>query len=305
MSERDGRFVTNSFIELSGQVLEDLLLLKQKPIEAIPTPLPEWNHRCRDFGGGIGLARGWHVTVAANTGFGKSAFALNMAAEATGLGYNAGVVSLEMTWEQLTTRYMSIVSGEKIGSLEPGTRLDANAHRRASKAINERKERTGGALHCNSRSIRELEDIEDAIRFLCEVHNCKLVIVDYLQLANVVGSNDLLDTVTRISAGVVYMAKELRLVTVGLSQFNRETSKDYDHAPTPQGLMGGSPLENDSDQVMLVNHAKYERAVMSNSATQEFILGKNRHGPCGPINCRWDYDTLRVFEVPPPFTGPK
>lgn len=303
MSERDGRFVTNSFIELSGKVLDDLLVLKQKPIEAIPTPLPAWNHRCRDFGGGIGLARGWHITIGANTGNGKSVFALNMAAEATDRGQSVGFVSLEMSWEQLTTRYMAIVSGEKIGSLEPGSRLDLNAHRRAAKAINELKERTGGRLHCNSRHIGDLDDVVDAIRFLFEFAGCVMVVVDYVQLAKVLGVSSLLEGVTAISGEVRGIGSDLRLVSIALSQLNRETSKDYDNAPTVQGLMGGSPLENDSDQVLLINHAKYQRSHLTNSARQEFILGKNRHGPTGLIDCEWDYSTLRIREVPPVFNG--
>ena len=306
MSNRDGRFVTNSFVEVSGKLLDDLLLLKQKPIEAIPTPLPAWNSKCRDFGGGIGLARGWHVTIGANTGNGKSVFALNMAAEATDRGESVGFVSLEMSWEQLTTRYMAIVSGEKISSLESGSRLDMNAHRRAAKTINELKERTGGVLHCNTRSIRDLEDIEDAIRFLFEKHGCKMVVVDYVQLAKVMGVSSLLEGVTEISGAVRGTGSELRLISVALSQLNRETSKDYDHSPIPQGLMGGSPLENDSDQVMLIDHthASYKLNTMTRSAQQDFILGKNRHGPTATIKCEWDYNTLRIREVPPAFNGP-
>jgi replicative DNA helicase len=306
MSERDGRFVTNSFVKVSGQLLEDLLALKLKPIEAIPTPFPAWNHRCRDFGGGIGLARGWHVTIGANTGNGKSVFSLNMAAEATELGHSVGFISLEMSWEQLTTRYMSIVSGEKIGSLETGSRLDINAHRRASKVINERQDRTGGELHSNTRHIADLEDVEDAIRFLFETHGCKMVIVDYVQLAKVLRVSSLLEGVTEISGVIRGTGADLRLVTVALSQLNRETSKDYENAPIAQGLMGGSPLENDSDQVMLINHShkSYKLNAMTHSAQQEFILGKNRHGPTGNIQCEWDYDTLRVREIAPVFTGP-
>ena len=39
-----------------------------KPVDAVPTPLPTWNMHCRDDGGGVGLARGWHVTIGAATG---------------------------------------------------------------------------------------------------------------------------------------------------------------------------------------------------------------------------------------------
>lgn len=285
------------FIELSGQKLEELLVLKQQPIDAVPTPLPKWNHRCRDFGGGIGLARGWHVTIGANTGNGKSVLSLNMANVGVRNGENVCFVSLEMSWEQLATRFMSIVSGVKISYLEPGASLNPTIHRQAAREVERVKEQSGGRLWCNERHISSLSDVDDAIRYQHEVRGCRLAIVDYMQLAKVLGSTDMLDTVTRISSAVRGTGHELKIVTIGLSQFNRETSKDYENPPTPQGLMGGSPLENDSDQVMLIDHSSYSRNGITNTARQTLILGKNRHGAAGPIECEWNYDTLRITQV--------
>lgn len=286
------------YVQLSGQKLDELLVLKQRPIDAVPTPFSQWNHRCRDFGGGVGLARGWHITVAANTGNGKSVCSLNIAHTATEHGERVGFISLEMFWTQLATRYMAIVSGEKIDLLEPGSHLDPKAHKRAQRAIEELKERTRGALWCNERHISSLDDILDAMDYLYGVRGCRTMIVDYMQLAKVIGVSDRLEAVTRISGEVRGFGHQYRLVTIGLSQFNRETSKDYDNPPTPQGLMGGSPLENDSDQVMLIDHTNYTRSKTENTARQRFILGKNRHGAVGTIECEWDYNTLRVREVP-------
>ena len=65
-----------------GPTLRQFVRDAQKPVEAVPTPLPSWNAACRDEGGGVGLARGWHDVVAGNTGQGKSLFALNVAASA-------------------------------------------------------------------------------------------------------------------------------------------------------------------------------------------------------------------------------
>jgi replicative DNA helicase len=92
------------------------------------------------------------------------------------------------------------------------------------------------------------------------------------------------------------VVRDLNIVSLGLSQFNRETSKNYDDSPTVQGLMGGSPLENDSDQVFLIDHSRYERVDNTGGATQTLILGKNRHGPCVEFPARWDYNTLRIVE---------
>jgi replicative DNA helicase len=84
------------------------------------------------------------------------------------------------------------------------------------------------------------------------------------------------------------------VVMVGLSQFNRETSKNKER-PQIQGLMGGSPLENDSDQVVLLNHAKVEKR--GHFTDTEALLAKNRHGPAADIPVMWDYRTLTLTEA--------
>lgn len=285
------------FIELSGPKLDELLVLKQQPIDAIPTPFPKWNARCRDFGGGIGLAKGWHITIGGNTGHGKSLLALNMARAATEYGQNVGFISLEMSWLELATRYMAIVSGEKVTRLEPGQALDIHAHQRASRAVQRITEQRGGRLITNEHPISELTDVKDAISYLCEFELCRLIIVDYMQLARILGMRDLLETVTEISGAIRWSAKKYKIVTTGLSQLNREASKDYKTSPTPQSLFGGSPIENDSDQVMLIDHSTYARHPALNTAKQTLLLGKNRHGPAGPIECQWDYDTLRIAQT--------
>ena len=63
-----------------------------------------WNRRCRDEGGGVGLAHGWHVTIAAKSGTGKSILALNIAARAIECGERVAFLSLEMSRAQVATR---------------------------------------------------------------------------------------------------------------------------------------------------------------------------------------------------------
>jgi tetratricopeptide (TPR) repeat protein len=77
-----------------------------------------------------------------------------------------------------------------------------------------------------------------------------LVVVDYLQLAWVRGA-DMLDQITEVSHTIQGLAKELRITTVGLSQMNRATTAGGGEFKK-EGLMGGSPLENDSEQVLLL-----------------------------------------------------
>ena len=92
------------FTPLLGGTLDALLERKQAPVDAVPTPIPAWNRVCHDEGGGLGLARGWNVTVAGNTGHGKSLLALNIGASAIRHGERVAFHSIEMSLMQLTTQ---------------------------------------------------------------------------------------------------------------------------------------------------------------------------------------------------------
>jgi KaiC/GvpD/RAD55 family RecA-like ATPase len=277
-----------------GQTLERFLRDAKKPLDAVPTPLPSWNAVCRDEGGGIGLARGWHDTVAGSTGHGKSLFALNVASSAMRLGERVCFVSLEMSEEQLLTRLLAIHSGIPVNALERGRHFDEAQARAAAEMLERTHDETGGCLYVNRAPISRLDDILTSIRFQHEVHGCRFFVIDYLQLAWTGQANSLFENVQQVSHRVRQVTVDLDVVCVGLSQYNRETSKQR-VSPEPQGLMGGSALENDSDQVILLDHSKYQR-ITPTRATVDVLIGKNRHGPQIRIPVVWDYTTLRVSE---------
>jgi replicative DNA helicase len=265
-----------------------------KPVDAVPTPLASWNKHCRDDGGGVGLARGWHVTIGANTGYGKSIFSLNCAATAIEHGEHVGFVSLEMSRAQVATRLYAILTKTPVRSLERGETFSPDEAKRVARTVAEIQERTGGAFLVNDRPMYEIDAMLSLMRLFHEEHGCRFFVVDYIQLAGARDFKTLLEQVTNVSSHVREFAKAHNVVTMGLSQFNRETSKDFEHPPTPQGLMGGSPIENDSDQVLLLDHSRYQRN--GDRADTCVILGKNRHGSQGEIPVEWDYLTLRVRE---------
>lgn len=286
------------FDALVGATLDGILVEKLRPIDAVPTPIPTWNSNCRDDGGGVGLARGWHVVIGGNTGHGKSLLALNLAAQAVRHGERPAFVSLEMSQKQLATRFLAILTGRSVSRLEQGPGFDAEYWRAASRELTELYERTGGALYTNRKRLSKLSDIVGAMRHQFEVNGCRYQIVDYLQLARTAArSSDLYAGIEEVSNTVRDTAADLGIVSVGLSQFNRQTSNDREHPPTPQGLMGGSPLENDADQVLLLDHSDYEREPMTTSARTRLLLAKNRHGGQAMIPVRWSYRDLSIAEI--------
>ena len=272
--------------------LKDIWDRNEAPISAVPTHLPTWNSMCRDEGGAIGLAHGWHVIVAGKTGSGKSLFGLNMAVRAMRKKHKVGFVSLEMSHRQLITRALSIYTKTPVGDLEPGHYYDSNQFERASQQWVDEAEHL---LYVNRAPINSLAEISDAITKAYETEGVRFFITDYLQLAWVSNAESIHTQITEVSHTIRGLAQKLGIVSVGLSQYNRETSKSHDR-PEVTGLMGGSSLENDADQVILLDHTTY-KTQSSLEATQEVLLAKNRHGSAGRIAVQWDYKTLTVSEL--------
>jgi KaiC/GvpD/RAD55 family RecA-like ATPase len=279
-----------------GQHIEDLLAQKLRAVDAAHVPFPIWARACCDEGGKIGIARGWHIIAAARTGVGKSIIALNMAAKGIQTGERVCFVSLEMDQRQLETRLMAMVAGMNVWKLEKGEGFDRVAFKKAAKRFAEIHEQVGGIFYSNRDPIHNLQSVVDAIRYSHEVHGCRFFIVDYLQLA---GNPNDPESITAVSHAVRQQAKDLQVVTVGLSQFNRQTSASPEQ-PTIQGLMGGSALENDADQVLLIDHSRMQIAPAPVDGWHgHVLLAKNRHGPLVDIPIEFNKATLQMRELMP------
>jgi len=282
-----------TFDALIGSTLDTILDEKLAPIDAVPTPLDKWNALCHGGGGGVGLARGWFLTIGGNTGNGKSLVGINLAAEAIRHGEVVTYISLEMGRSELTTRLLSCVSGESVMLLEQGPSFDANAYRRAAGAVDDVRRDTGGYVLMNRAPISRLADVQACFKYHVETFGSRYFVIDYLQLIWTQPSHSDFERVTQVSHTLRELTQQYRTVTVALSQFNRQTSAARQERPVAQGLMGGSAVENDSHQVGLLDHSRFERA--GNIADTWLILDKNRHGGVADIPIRWDYRTLRLL----------
>ena len=285
------------FDSITGQTLAQILDEKLAPIDAVPTPLPGWNTLCHGGGGGIGIARGWFITIGANTGSGKSLFALNLASHAIQHGEVVTFVSLEMGRSELATRLLSIVSGEPVVELEQGAHFSQDSYTRAAKALDAVRERTGGHVLVNRRPLSKLADVTALIKYHAEVHGSRYFIVDYMQLAWTANSASIYDRMEMVAHALRDTAQTLNVTLIGLSQFNRQTSAARSERPVAQGLMGGSAIENDSHQVLLLDHSRMVRTGLQGDSW--LIMDKNRHGSLADIPIRWDYRTLRLLPRTP------
>lgn len=283
-----------AFDSITGDTLDQMLTEKLAPVDAVPTPLDQWNTMCGSSGGGVGIAKSWLITIGANTGTGKSLIGINLAARAIEHGEVVTFVSLEMGRSELATRLLSVVSGESVTALEQGPAFDKDAYKRAARLLDETRERTGGHVLVNRRPLSKMADVSACIKHHAEVSGSSYFVMDYLQLASVANMNNIHDRIEAVSHELRELAQRLNVRMVTLSQFNRQTSANRAERPISQGLMGGSAIENDSHQVLLFDHSRFTRS--ANLADTWLIMDKNRIGGMADIPVQWDFRTLRLTQ---------
>ncbi len=218
------------------------------------------------------------IILAANTGVGKTSFALNICSNAAKLCGKAVVVfSLEMSNEQLALR---LIAGEAL--------------------IDSRKLRTGildedewvAIAHASETLANTKIYLADATGITVNEMKAKcrrlneeigLVIVDYLQLVQSgVRADNRATEVAMISRALKIMAKDLNVPILCLSQLSRSSDKQ-ERRPRLSDLRESGAIEQDADVVMILYRENPETP-----ETVKLLIEKNRHGSTGDIDLHWD-----------------
>src|SRR5207249_3652215 len=154
----------------------------------------------------------------------KSLLALNLVAAALREGEAVCYISLEMSQEQLLTRLVALGTGTSVRHLEPGKAFHPQIARTANAQFVELLERTRASIRVNRHPLRDLTDLDMVFGYYTERETCSVFVTDYLQLAWVGGAKSMLESITEVSHAIRHRARERRIVSIGLSQFNRNTS---------------------------------------------------------------------------------
>jgi replicative DNA helicase len=218
----------------------------------------------------LGLRRKHLVIAAAKTGVGKTAIALNLAANAAKAGARVFVCSYEMGVDELTMRMLA--SESRVG----GMRLEMGALEPQDWAKLER-----GVANMRPLPI-VFADVPPptipALRIECQALKRRggldVVIVDYLQLMDSAGTGKNREQqVSEVSRGLKRIAMELGVCVVALSQLNRAT--DRHEEPKLSDLRDSGAIEQDANSVLML-WAESDDAPLVN-----FKVAKNRGAPIG------------------------
>jgi replicative DNA helicase len=233
------------------------------------------------------------IILAARPSMGKTALALNIAANAILNGRCFGFFSLEMSTIQLTLRLlsqMSKISGHRmrnaqISSDEWTTLTEMSALLQTT------------GFHIDETPSLSIMDLRAKARRLAHETRLDGLVIDYMQLITTSGKyyESKNYEMAAISAALKSLAKELNIPIIALSQLSRAVDKRPDNRPVMSDLRDSGAIEQDADLIIFL----YRDVLYNNQCLDpegaELIVAKHRNGPIGTINLRFNKE-LTKFE---------
>jgi replicative DNA helicase len=248
-----------------------------------------------------GLHNSELVILAARPSMGKTAFAMNIAEwVAFHLRVPALFVSLEMSSIELADRMLCSVAKVNGHKLRNGTLSHADRLRLVEKAA----EISQCPLFVDDSPARTVSEIAAAARRIKRrEERLGLVVIDYLQLIDPDNPSDpRQEQVARIARRLKGMAREVDVPVLCLAQLNRQAEDSKDHRPRLSHLRESGAIEQDADVVMFVHREEYfhrgpEKDQYAGQA--EIIISKQRNGPVGDVELRWEKEYTRFQNLAP------
>ena len=278
-----------------------------------------------------GFQPGDLIILAARPSVGKTALALNFAQRVAKQGRTVGVFSLEMTAEQILLRLLSSESqlpSNKIKSMDFDSIHEQYGENKSDAyslncAIDTMKNER---LFIDDSSDLKLIDIQSKARKLkAKYPDLSLIVIDYIGLItspSKANAGNRQQEVAEISRGLKFLAKDLQVPVIALSQLSRGVEARKDHKPGLSDLRESGAIEQDADQVMFIYRKDYYRneedgndkngipmdpplesetqssndGDNNNVSNVELIIAKNRNGRVDDVRFVFFKDVCR-FEV--------
>lgn len=242
----------------------------------------------------LGFEGGQLVIVGARPGMGKSSFMLSMALSMAKT-HAVGIFSLEMSAGQLVQRALSILSGVPLQNVRSGFINDEDFQKIVDAGLYLIKLK----LSIDDSPVQSVMEIKAKAKW----NGHEVVFIDYLQLIRTDKRNTRQEEVAEISMSLKAMAKQLNIPVIALAQLNRGTEVRSNKRPTLADLRESGQIEQDADVIIFLHRPEYysrgkkgkDEGDENLIGRAEVIIAKNRQGPTGTVELRFDKDTTGFY----------
>lgn len=242
-----------------------------------------------------GLQESNLIILAARPGTGKTAMVLNVAQHiCVKEKIPVGMFSLEMSKEELVDRLLVSQADIDAWRLKTG-KLSDDDFTKLSEAMGELAE---APFYIDDTPGISLMEMRTKARRLQMEHGVKLIIIDYLQLADPGRRYDSrVQEVSIISQGFKNIARELRLPVLACSQLSRAVEARGSRIPELSDLRESGSIEQDADVVMFLYREEGDQNQWGEQIPTKLRIAKHRNGPLAEINLMFRGDRIRFYSI--------
>jgi replicative DNA helicase len=247
------------------------------------------------------------IIIAGRPSMGKTALGLNIAehmAIAESEPRPVLFFSLEMSRRQVAQRILCSQAGVDAHVLRRGkhSAIDMQELQRAAARAD------GKPLFVDDTASLTITELRARARVAHRKHGIRAVFVDYLQLMHAPGNESRQQEVASISRGLKALAKELNIPVIAMAQLNRGVEDRSNNRPRMSDLRESGAIEQDADVILLLHREAYykvgqgaaaEASTAEEESKAELIIAKQRNGPVGTVDLRFDRRYTRFGNYTP------
>ena len=222
------------------------------------------------------------VIVAGRPSMGKTSFAMNLIENAALVSDRPLMVfSMEMPAEQLVIRMLSSLGRIDQSRVRTG-KLEQDDWPKLASATEKLK---GTQVFIDDTPALTPTELRSRVRKLVrEQGDLGMIMVDYLQLMRVAGSNEgRTAEISEISRSLKAIAKEFKCPVVALSQLNRSLEQRPNKRPVNSDLRESGAIEQDADVIAFIYRDEVYNPETPDKGIAEIIIRKHRNGPIGDV----------------------
>lgn len=249
------------------------------------------------------------VIVAARPGMGKTAYVLKKVVANAKAGVPVGVISLEMSVEQLTARIVAIDTNFHLGQLVK-TGFEKSEYFQTYTIHQERM--NNYPIYIDDSGVTDLSAVVLKAKQWKRKYGIKMLVIDYLQLMtdrNVKGNRE--TEISSISRRLKALAKELQIPVIALSQLSRAVeTRGSSKRPMLADLRESGSIEQDADIVQFIYRPGYygieidaddyqeqkHKVSIAAGGNTEIIFAKYRGGSLGTAILKWIGDKTKFTD---------
>lgn len=257
---------------------------------------------------------GWQdsdlIIIAARPGMGKSSICSATILAAARANKSVGVISLEMSTQQLVTRLMANNSNFHLNQLFRHGFEQHKINEYFPKLRRLKESMESMPVYFNDTPALDIREIKSTARLWKRKHDIQILIVDYLQLIKDSTKTNREQEISSISQQLKAIAKELSIPVIALSQLSRAVeTRGGDKKPQLSDLRESGAIEQDADLIAFLWRPEYYGfdipvELDSIGANTELAIAKHRNGSLNRVGIWFDANKTKFQDVNPEFNSP-